>query len=137
MAAQEALDLLPNTQHASALKMIAEPGVPPETAIKLLENIAAMPAKDRRRTFELYRSDDPQERSLAKSRAANLPPIPPASLTILRESIKVARRALKAETSAVNVDRIEAGIAALSEALEANERAYQQLRDTEGWKRTS
>ena len=133
MAAQEALDRLPKTQRGAALEILAEPGVPPVTAVRILENLAAMPAKDRKRTFELYRSDDPQERSLAKSRAANVPPMPPVSLPLLRTAIREARKATVAGRGAVRTDRIEEAIAALFESLDATQEAYQSLRDSESW----
>jgi hypothetical protein len=49
----------------------------------MIENVAAKPKKAQREIAKLYRSDKPDDMSLAKTRAAQVPPSPPQRITKL------------------------------------------------------
>jgi len=77
LAARDCLDKLPNEEQKQAVvAMVSEAGVPPTSAVKILENVVTSPASRRRKIAELYRSEDSRERDMAKAMAIELPPGP-------------------------------------------------------------
>jgi hypothetical protein len=69
--------------------MVSEDGVPKDKALPALLNLAEMPSSERRSVLDLYASADPRDRSLAKTKAADLPPEPDPRYIELRG---IARR---------------------------------------------
>jgi len=104
LEAREVLERLPEADRGPALAFISEPGIPPRLAIAILEKLAKRKAADRREIFRLAASDDPRERSLAKTRAAELPPMPDPRLA-LTDSIRIAcKRMLRYPEDAHSVE---------------------------------
>jgi hypothetical protein len=95
LRADECLKAIGAAHRQTFGEMISEPGVPMETALEMLENVAKLPKQDRKRIAELYRSDAPRDRSLAKTRAAKLPPPPPPDLTLIHRIRIDAERLVK------------------------------------------
>ena len=54
--------------------MISEPGIDRDLALSMLANVASKPKRDRNQIAKLYQSEDEQKQTLAKTRAAALPP---------------------------------------------------------------
>lgn len=77
------LDALDEPVREAVADMIQEPGIPKSTARKIIEGVASKPKKDQRQIAKLYRSDKPDDVSLAKTRAAQVPPSPPGRITQL------------------------------------------------------
>lgn len=132
LAAGEALEKLPEREQRVAVEMVSEPGVPPKTAVKMLETIAERPKDERRELLDLYRSEKPADRELAKTRAAKLPPAVPESLGLLRDAIRTVERSLNYEDTVARQE-IRSALASLRGALKENEQSYQALRKREGF----
>lgn len=95
MEAAEALDKLPEDDRAVVVKMIDEPGTSPETAIKMIHNIAQKPEQERREIVTLATSDDERHRSLAKTKAVELPPMPDPRRALLKDAATAIRKAIR------------------------------------------
>ena len=95
LEAQDMLERLPEKDRAPAIGITDGPGIPPRTAINILVTLAAMPVATRREVFELYRSEDPRDVSLAISRSTGLPPIPDPRLAATRELIRSIKKMLQ------------------------------------------
>jgi ParB-like chromosome segregation protein Spo0J len=74
MAATEALEKLPKKAQDVIVAMASEPMIDPKMGVKMIENIAAKPAAERDKIVRDYKSGDEDRMSLAKTRAADLPP---------------------------------------------------------------
>ena len=132
LAVSEALEKLPKRDQVIAVEMISEPGIPPVEAIKIVEILAAKCPRDRKAIRDLYRSGDPEKKSLAIIRVIALPPIPPACLGLLRESIRFAQKAMEGWPT-VGRDEIRSATSLLRSSLRKNEDTYQAFRKREGW----
>lgn len=135
LSASEALARLPKRDQETAVEMISERYVPPDTAVRILEGLAGKRAKDRKAVLDLYRSEDPAKRSLGMTNAAGVPPMPPATLTLLRVSIEKAEKALGVAFT-TGGEELRSIVARLEAVLEENEKKYQTLREKEGWPTT-
>lgn len=116
LEAQEALEKLPEPERPKALQMISEPGVPPKRAVEILHNMAAMPAHERAEIFQLYDSEDPVRKSLAKTKAAKLPPEPHPWLVPVISCIRELKQCLGMRPTDDFADRLR-GIVEQLEAL--------------------
>jgi ParB family chromosome partitioning protein len=67
----------------------------PELVVELIENIAAKKPSEREEIYRLSQSDDSRERSLALTRAAQLPPMPDPRLGILENVLRYLNAAIK------------------------------------------
>ena len=61
----------------------------------MLRHVAAMSAQDRRRVITLVSSEDARDRSLARTLAARLPPVPDPRLALLEEARTAVRKAIR------------------------------------------
>lgn len=93
--AREVLDELPPADRLPLVTLVKEARATPELAIAMLRRVAAMPAQDRRRLITLATSDDARDRSLARTLAARLPPVPDPRLALLEEARSVIRKAIR------------------------------------------
>lgn len=124
LAAREVLEQLPKRDSPVAVEMISEPGVDPKSAITMLETLADKPADERREIIDLYKSGEPEKQSLAKTRAAKLPPMPDPRKTMTHELLRLAERCVKAKHDDLSgayenlVDEIGKIIGELDEAYE-------------------
>lgn len=123
LAADEALESMPKRDRALAIEMVAERGVPPETAVTMIETLAEKPAAERKAINALYRSGDPKKHSLAMTRAAKLPPMPDERLPVTREILRLAQNCLGTDDDLEAayefvIDEIEKIIGELLEAYE-------------------
>jgi ParB/RepB/Spo0J family partition protein len=67
----------------------------PELTVNLIENIGARKPEERAELCRLSQSDDPRERSLALTRAAEKPPMPDPRLGILDNTLHYLNAAIK------------------------------------------
>lgn len=81
--AEAALDDLPEDDREAVRSIVEEPGIPDALGVDMVERVASMPPEERAEVVRLARSDDPRDRSLAKSKAAGRPPMPDPRFTIL------------------------------------------------------
>lgn len=129
VAASEALEAIPKRDQEIVAQMVTEPGVDPKSAITMLETLAEKPAAERREIVNLYKSDDPAKRSLAKTRAAKLPPVPPAVLADLDQAVRWLDKAASRETPrSQNYEALAAKVRSLQEA---EEKDYERLKAAE------
>ena len=91
----EKMQKIPDKERESAAALLAEAAGDPRTAIKILDQLIARSAKDRRELYRLHQSDEPELRSLALSRSVSLPPSPPVLLADLDAAIKWTKLAVK------------------------------------------
>jgi ParB-like chromosome segregation protein Spo0J len=124
LAAQEALEVLPKRDHVVALEMVSEPYVDPKTAVTMLETLAEKPATERAVIVTLYRSGDPEQRSLAKTRAAKLPPLPDPRHSQTREMQRLVKNCIRLKADDLRgayefvADEIEKILGELDDAYE-------------------
>lgn len=95
LQAEEQLDRLPESDRDAAATLIDQPGVPPQSAIPILTNLANMPRRERQSIFRLHASDDDRERSLALTRAAGTPPMPDSRRANIDRAVRELREAIK------------------------------------------
>lgn len=96
LEAREKLEKLPKPDRPKAVDLVTQPGIPPRDGVEILNNLAKMPAEQRGRVFTLQESDDPRDRDLALTTAADLPPMPDPRIAILLEVVQALKRAEKA-----------------------------------------
>lgn len=130
--AADKLDAMPEPVAEAVNAMIESASLPPQKAIKVIENVAAMPKPEQREVAKLARSDDPDDQRLAATRATRNPPVPPARLTWIREAIKNTERALDDKISA-GKGELRSALASLKAALKESEQHYGELRRKEGF----
>ncbi len=121
LEARECLEKFPEPERLKAAALIDQPGIPPKKGLEILGNLAAMPEPDRGRILQLAESRDAQDRSLALTEAAKLPPMPDPGVALLHEALAVLRRAAKLTTDPELTERIralEAGVRQLITTLQ-------------------
>ncbi|MEB2346930.1 MAG: hypothetical protein OZ948_19630 [Deltaproteobacteria bacterium] len=131
LEAIEVVERLPVADREPALALVSEPGIPPRTAIEILRKLAKRKPAERREIYRLAASEDPRERSLAKTRAAELPPMPDPRLASLDDMRRRCRRMLSlypADPFAAETQELLVRIEALRSAIAV---AYRALRDRE------
>lgn len=128
LAATEALESMPKRDQKVAVEMVAEPGVDPKTAVQMLETLAEKPAPERKEIVDLYRSDDPERRAVAKTRAAKLPPPLDPRYTMTHEILRLTKSCIRARSDDLRsayqnvADETQAIIGELDEAYEKAKR---------------
>ena len=89
------LEKLPVPDRPKAAAMLDQDALPPRKAITILENLAELPAPERKSIFKLAQSGDAHERTTALTRALELPdPVDPG-LTVATELAPLARKAAR------------------------------------------
>lgn len=93
--AEELVADLPEDERAATLSLVDEPGIPDVIGVEMVGNVAAMEPDQRKHVLDLHRSEDPRDKSKAKSIAADKPPMPdPRCLTLERAALE-AKRAIQ------------------------------------------
>jgi hypothetical protein len=93
--AKEALEKLSEDERPVIAAMVSEPAVPPRLAIELIHNVTNMEPQEREEVCRLYQSDDSRNRSLAKTRAAQLPPEPDPRLFAVGDAIQALQKCVR------------------------------------------
>lgn len=130
LAASEALETIPMKDQRAVVEMVTGPGVDTKSAVKMLETLAEKPAPERKAIIQLYKSDDPAKKSLAFTRAAKLPPVPPKVLGDLDQAIRWIDKAADRETTLAS--KYRAASKSLCALRELEEKDYEQLKAAEG-----
>lgn len=86
----------------------------PPLAVQLIEKIAAKKLSEREEIYQLSESADPRDRSLALTKAAELPPMPDPRVGALDTAIDALRRASKPYPNDPLTPRIQTNIADLA-----------------------
>lgn len=87
---------LPEPERPKAAALIDQDAISPKKTIAILENLATLPAPERKEIFKLAQSPDEHDRGNALSRAAALPDNPDPGLLLLGNAADTLRRAVKA-----------------------------------------
>lgn len=95
MEAAESLDRLPEDERPIIANLIDEPGTAPRTALRMLQTVVNKPEKERREIVRLAASEDDRERTLAKTKAAEVPPMPDPRLELVRQAKEAMKKAVK------------------------------------------
>ncbi len=95
LEASEHLSRLPKEDRRPAIALINQPGIPPQAAVPILENLTNMPAPTRKEVFALAVSTDSRDRSLALTTAAAKLPMPDPRLTRLDRAAEEIRAAVR------------------------------------------
>jgi hypothetical protein len=106
---------------AAFLHHVVAEGNHSSTAVELADKLLAKPAEDRLRIYVFHESDDPRERSLALTEAANLPPMPHPALPHLRDAgraIAKARRHFNGDASGERLKVVRSEIDAVISTLQ-------------------
>jgi ParB-like chromosome segregation protein Spo0J len=97
-ALAEKIDRFPEDERDDAktfLHSVIDDGNHTRIAMGLADNLLEMPAEDRLRLFVMSQSENPRERSLARTEAANLPPEPHPSLPPARDALRELAKAAR------------------------------------------
>jgi ParB/RepB/Spo0J family partition protein len=87
---------LPEEERESAAGVLAcAKLMDPELAVQLMENLGAKKPKERQEIYELSRSTDPRDISLALTRTAELPPMPDPRRGVLDNVLRLLNAAIK------------------------------------------
>ncbi|HEX9642075.1 MAG TPA: ParB/RepB/Spo0J family partition protein [Candidatus Krumholzibacteria bacterium] len=127
--AAQILDSLPAKTRDLAVDMISEPGTPAKDAVQIVKTLKEPDLRPE--IQKLYRSDDPEERSLAKTRAARKPPMPPKRLAWIREAIRLTEHAIDDSLRVAQGD-LRSALTSLKAALKASEEHHRERRVKEG-----
>jgi ParB/RepB/Spo0J family partition protein len=93
---RERIAELPEEEHEQAAGVLGcAKLLDPDMAVELMENLGAKKPKERQEIYELSRSTDPRDISLALTKAANLPPMPDRRLGIIDNAIQVLNAAIR------------------------------------------
>ena len=109
-----------------AKKMIAEPFIPPETAVRILTTLAEMPDEDRAEVVRLYESDHSQDQSLAKTRAMQRDPMPDPRAVILARAAKDFRQLVKGYPDDPLTPQIEGLIEPIEQVVREIQEAHKE-----------
>jgi ParB/RepB/Spo0J family partition protein len=131
---RERIEELPEAERESAATVLGCAKVmDPDLAVTLVENIVAHEPKQRQEIFELARSSDPRDQSLALTKAAKLPPMPDKRLGIIDNAAHILNAAIKpypkdAETPML--EKIRSELAVVRARIKT--RSYDAQRDQGG-----
>lgn len=93
---RERLEELPDAEQNSAAGVLScAKLLDPAQAVSLVEKIAAKKPEERQEVYRLSQSEDPRERSLALTKAAELPPMPDPRLGIIDNACHILGAAIK------------------------------------------
>lgn len=95
LQAKEAIDQLPEPERPKVAALVDKPATPPSYAIRMIRNVAEMPAQKRAEIYRLDQSPDVREQSLALTTAIELPPMPDPRLTRLDRAIREIEAAIE------------------------------------------
>lgn len=126
LEARHRLADLDPAEREQAVDLISEPGTPPDIAVGILANLVNMPATERTKLYTLYASTDEQDRNLAKTRAAGLPPLPDPALLLWQRVHADIRTALKATKDEQIRQSGQAARDAVSQIIQRLEHVYEQ-----------
>jgi len=126
--AAELLERMDPTIRGSFVTMISEPGVPPKIAMSILDNVASKPKSEQKQLAKLYDSGKPDSISLAKSRAAHVPPSPPLDLSLwtgvrirCEKALKLTRPKYKRDAT-----KAVAAVVQLTKMMESDFKEFQK-----------
>jgi ParB family chromosome partitioning protein len=93
---RERIAELPEEEHEQAAGVLGcAKLLDPDMAVELMENLGAKNPQERQEIYELSRSTDPRDISLALTKAANLPPMPDRRLGIIDNALHVLNAAIR------------------------------------------
>lgn len=95
LQAKEAIEQLPEPERPKVAALIDKPATPPGHAIRMIRNVASMPAPKREEIYRLDQSPDVREQSLALTTAIELPPMPDPRLTRIERAIREIEAAIE------------------------------------------
>lgn len=108
---RERLEDLPETERDDVAGVLGcAKLLDPPLTVKLVENIAAKKPAERQEIYRLSQSEDSRDRSLALTKAAQLPPMPDPRLTSIAAALDSLNRATKPFPQDPLTPRIEAVI---------------------------
>lgn len=114
LAVNEHLEKLPEEEREPMMDLLAAAKLmDPALALRLIDNMAAKKDTERKRLYELSRSEDPRDVALAHTEAAELPPMPDPRLAPVEEVIGVLQRMAKSYRNDPLTPQIEAVIVSL------------------------
>jgi hypothetical protein len=119
LQARESLSKLPEAERPDAVALVAHAVAPPQTITEVLGKLAAKPAADRSEIYRLQASADPRERSLALTKAAELPPMPDPRWSAIREMERTIKGWLKLFPADPLNQQLRAALELLSEVERA------------------
>jgi hypothetical protein len=134
LAVRERLDEMKPEAREDAVAILGTAKIlDPAITKTLLGNIRAMAPAERKQVVDLSQSSDPRERSLALTKAAQLPPMPDPRLNSLEAALDSLRRATKPFPNDPLTPQIEKVIADLRKIYAAvKEVSYDARREQGG-----
>ena len=93
LEAGKLVEKLPEEERPGVAVLLDQPGIPPKSAISILENLKELKPKRRNEIYEMARADDTHIRQQALAAAAKVPPMPDPGLMLLIDAGKTIKRA--------------------------------------------
>ena len=88
LEAEEYIGKLPEAEHPTVIRLLSQPGIPPDSGLGIIINLAGKTTEQRATIYALNESKDSYQRGQALAMAADLPPMPDPRLVHLRAAIK-------------------------------------------------
>lgn len=95
MQAAEVLSSMPEEDRTPIAELIDQPYIPPHEAISMLRNVAEKNPAERKEIIGLAQSLDSRDRTLAITRAADLPPMPDERIALLGNAERMIGKAVR------------------------------------------
>jgi len=111
--AAEVLNQLPEKDRGPLANLIDQPALPPTTALEMLRNVASKSDSERKEIITLAQSPDSRDRSLASTKAAELPPMPDQRIPLVRHAQIDIKKAISMHPGDPEVPEFRAVVALL------------------------
>jgi hypothetical protein len=131
--AGDALDKIPETDRSAIAVIVNQPGIPPKTAISMLDRAASMNATERSAVIQRSASADELDRRTATTILATVPPPPDPGLLALNDAVESCKQAAARCRSAIfkpRVVELSEHTAALRDEFRAHERKERARMET-------
>lgn len=92
---ERTLNTVPEEDRPAVAALVDEPGIPADRAISMIRNVASKPTEERKQILTLAASDDDRDRSLAKTKAAEAPPMPDPRRALLKDALSAINKAIR------------------------------------------
>lgn len=92
---ERTLNTVPEEDRPGVAALVDEPGIPADRAISMIRNVASKPSEERKQILTLAASDDARDRSLAKTKAAEAPPMPDPRRALLKDALSAINKAIR------------------------------------------
>lgn len=125
LEAKDYVVLLPEAEHPAVIKLLTQPGIPPDSGLAIIKNLTAKTPEQRADIYQHNESKDRHERGKALTMAANLPPMPDPRLGHIQDAIASLRACVR-----LSKDDLKSIFSADVKLLQDRERSIRDYNNT-------